>query len=100
MVAHAWTREGCKLSPDFAADHAHISPGGIGADNDWTLVVVRTERGAEVLDAMVADGALEIRPAEEDPGAVALMDKLSRVSRRRWPENAPGGPRRIPLKVS
>ncbi|MGH8996764.1 MAG: Coenzyme F420 hydrogenase/dehydrogenase, beta subunit C-terminal domain, partial [Acidimicrobiales bacterium] len=48
--AHEWTREGCKLCPDFAAEHADISTGGIGAFNDWTLTIVRTERGREVFD--------------------------------------------------
>ncbi|MDQ6840397.1 MAG: Coenzyme F420 hydrogenase/dehydrogenase, beta subunit C-terminal domain [Actinomycetota bacterium] len=90
---HAWTREGCKTCPDFAAEHADIATGGIGADNDWTLTLVRTEAGREIIDAMVADGTIETRPADEDPGAVALLRKLSVVSRRRWPETAVAAPR-------
>jgi coenzyme F420 hydrogenase subunit beta len=94
--AHAWTREGCTTCPDFAAEHADISTGGIGAFNDWTLTIVRTERGRELLDGMIADGAIETRPGDEDPGAIALLRKLAKVSRRRWPETAVPMPRRLP----
>ncbi len=94
--AHAFTREGCTSCPDFAAEHADISTGGIGAYNDWTLTLVRTERGAELFDAMVDSGAVEVRPAEEDPGAVTLLRKLSRISRRRWPATAVPMPGRLP----
>ena len=95
--AHAWTREGCKACPDFAAEHADISTGGIGAFNDWTLTIVRTEQGRAIIEAMAADGVIETRPDDEDPGAVALLHKLARVSRRRWPDTAATGPGRIPV---
>lgn len=93
---HAWTREGCNHCPDFAAEHADISTGGIGKFNDWTLTVVRTELGKVVLDLMEKAGRILTRPAEEDPAAVALMDRLSRVSRNRWPDEAVAFPKRMP----
>jgi len=85
---HAWTREGCKLCPDFAAEHADISTGGIGAFNDWTLTIVRTDLGREIIVKMLQDGTIEGRPGDDDPGAIALLRKLSTVSRRRWPDTA------------
>jgi len=82
---HQWTREGCKLCPDFSAEHADISTGGIGEDNDWTLVVVRTDLGREVVQRMIEAGALVSRPADSDERAMKLLRSLSIVSRRRWP---------------
>jgi coenzyme F420 hydrogenase subunit beta len=93
---HAWTREGCKTCPDFAAEHADISTGGIGAYNDWTLTIVRTDIGREILIKMLEDGTIEGRPGDDDPGAIALLRKLSRVSRKRWPESAVEAPRLMP----
>ena len=83
---HDWTREGCTHCPDFAAEHADISTGGIGKDNDWTLTIVRTELGREIMQRMIADGSIEARPGDDDPGAIALMRKLAEKSRARWPQ--------------
>jgi coenzyme F420 hydrogenase subunit beta len=93
---HAWTREGCKACPDFAAEHADISTGGIGAFSDWTLTIVRTDQGREIMAGMIADGVVETRPGDDDPGAIELLHKLARVSRRRWPATAVDAPRRLP----
>ena len=49
---HQWTREGCKMCPDFAAEHADISTGGIGKYNDWTLTIVRTDAGRDLMERM------------------------------------------------
>ena len=96
--AHAYTREGCTRCPDFAAEHADISTGGIGAFGDWTLVIVRTDQGRALLSAMKERALIETRPGDDDPGAVALLHKLAQLSRKRWPESANPGPRRIALR--
>ena len=85
---HAWTRDGCTHCPDFAAEHADISCGGIGENANWTLTIVRTELGREIIDRMVAEGVIEARPGDTDPGAIALMRKLAEKSRARWPQSA------------
>jgi len=82
---HGWTRTGCKNCPDFAAEHSDIATGGIGKDNDWTLTIVRTELGEEVIKRMIADNVIIARPAQEDEVAMKLLRTLSIVSRRRWP---------------
>jgi coenzyme F420 hydrogenase subunit beta len=84
------TREGCKLCPDFAAEHADISTGGLGQTEGWTLTVVRTQRGQDWLEGAAADGVVTVRPGEEDPAALALMAKLAVRSRRRWPAGRAG----------
>ncbi|MDG2211235.1 MAG: Coenzyme F420 hydrogenase/dehydrogenase, beta subunit C-terminal domain [Acidimicrobiales bacterium] len=83
---HAWTREGCNHCPDFAAEHADISTGGIGENNDWTLTIVRTELGRQIIMKMLEEGVIEGKPGDSDPGAIALMHKLSAKSRNRWPD--------------
>lgn len=93
---HPFTRPGCKLCPDFAAEHADIATGGIGADDNWTLTIVRTERGEEWMRGAIDAGLVEAKPAEEDAVAMKLLTKLSAVSRRRWPADQLAEPYRGP----
>ena len=98
---HAWTREGCKTCPDFAAEHADISTGGIGAFNDWTLTIVRTDRGREhPRRAWSPDGrGRDSARSTTTPAPLALLRKLAAVSRRRWPATAVPMPGRHPAPV-
>ncbi len=99
--AQQYARPGCLRCPDFAAEHADISLGGLGQSEGWTLTIVRTELGADIWQRAVADGVVESRPASEDPKAVALMFKLAEKSRQRWPSTeetatAAAGPGLLP----
>ena len=96
--AHEFTRPGCLRCPDFAAEHADISFGGLGQGDGWTLTIIRTDRGRDVWDRAVADGIVEWRPGSEDPAAISLMSKLAAKSRNRWPDDAAfDGPGVVPL---
>jgi coenzyme F420 hydrogenase subunit beta len=49
-----------------------------------------------VLDGVVSEGLVELRPGDDDPGAIALMQKLSVKSRKRWPDQANPAPALVP----
>jgi coenzyme F420 hydrogenase subunit beta len=84
--SHRFTRPGCLRCPDFAAEHADISFGGLGQEGGWTLSVVRTDLGQEIWDRAIAEGVIESKRAmDEDPKAVELMFRLAQKSRERWP---------------
>lgn len=95
--AHEFTRPGCLKCPDFAAEHADISFGGLGQGEGWTLTIIRTDKGTDVWERAVADGVVEWRPGSEDEAAISLMRKLSARSRERWPTDAAwGAPGSVP----
>jgi coenzyme F420 hydrogenase subunit beta len=82
--SHVYTRPGCLHCPDFAAEHADISFGGLGQGEGWTLTIIRTDKGLDIWNRAVADGVVEWKPGSEDQGAIDLMHKLAVRSRERW----------------
>jgi coenzyme F420 hydrogenase subunit beta len=84
--AKQYVRKGCSLCNDFSAELADISAGGLGLEN-WTFVIVRTEKGASVLNQALKDGAIRIRSIEEEPFSKNLLLKLSKKKRKNSPRS-------------
>jgi coenzyme F420 hydrogenase subunit beta len=95
--ARPLANEWCHHCPDFSAEHADISCGGLGMEG-WTMVLIRTERGKDFFDRAVAAGALEVRPAEEEPHALEVMDRLARKQRERVSPFDPHAQTRYPTE--
>jgi coenzyme F420 hydrogenase subunit beta len=82
--AQEYARPECHHCGDFSAELADISCGGVGA-NDWTITVLRTEKGVQVFDAMVEEGLLEVKPMEEFENSMKVFLRLARKQRVRVP---------------
>jgi coenzyme F420 hydrogenase subunit beta len=80
--ARPFANEWCHRCPDFAAEHADLSCGGLGMEG-WTMILARSPRGRDYLDRAVGEGVLELRRAEEEPKALEVMDRLARKQRAR-----------------
>jgi coenzyme F420 hydrogenase subunit beta len=75
----------CSACTDFSAELADISAGGLGL-NEWTLTIVRTEVGDEIVRRAEAKGIIESKPLE-DRRVIDLLIKLSRSKRERGEQN-------------
>ncbi|MEM3699571.1 MAG: Coenzyme F420 hydrogenase/dehydrogenase, beta subunit C-terminal domain [Candidatus Bathyarchaeia archaeon] len=77
-----YARQSCHFCPDFSSELADISVGGLGLEN-WTLTIIRTERGGEIFSAAEKEGAIKTRSADEEINAINLLRKLSLKKRQK-----------------
>ncbi len=80
--ARPYANEWCHHCPDFAAEHADLSCGGLGMEG-WTMVLVRSEAGRDYLTRAAEEGIVELRDADQEPAALEVMDRLARKQRAR-----------------
>ena len=82
--AQEYARPECHHCGDFSAELADISCGGVGA-MDWTITILRTARGEEIFNRMVAEGLFEVKPIEEFEKSMTVLLRLTNKQRLRVP---------------
>jgi coenzyme F420 hydrogenase subunit beta len=82
--AQEYARPECHHCADFSAELADISCGGVGASN-WTITILRSQKGEEVFDALVREGLLDVKPIEDFETSMKVLLRLTRKQRERVP---------------
>ena len=76
-----YVRKNCSSCNDFSAELADISVGGLGLKN-WSLVIIRTEKGEELFSKAERAGVIKTRDVNEEPFTLKLLKKLSKRKAR------------------
>jgi len=77
-----YARETCKLCDDFSSELADISAGNLGLQ-DWTLLIVRTQIGQQILTQAEKAHAIVTRSIQENGPAFKLLQRLSKTKHDR-----------------
>ena len=78
-----FVRNSCKECDDFTAEYADISVGGIGCPEGYSTIVVRTEKGLELLKNAEKAGYLETKELQSDSKGYTKVVKMAEVKRLR-----------------
>jgi coenzyme F420 hydrogenase subunit beta len=81
-----YTLGSCHTCPDLTAEFADISVGSIGSPAGWSTVLVRTDKGEELLNAAIKKGHLEIKDLKEVKPGINVVHKLSKAKAERLKE--------------
>jgi len=81
-----YTLGSCHTCPDLTAEFADISVGSIGSPAGWSTVLVRTDKGEELLNAAIKKGYLEIKDLKEVKPGIKVVHKLSKAKAERLKE--------------
>ncbi|MBS7646734.1 MAG: Coenzyme F420 hydrogenase/dehydrogenase, beta subunit C-terminal domain [Candidatus Bathyarchaeia archaeon] len=75
--AKQYARKSCHFCEDFSSEFADISAGGLGLEG-WTFMIIRTEKGEELLSATEKAGVITTRDVNSEQNALNLLIKLSK----------------------
>jgi coenzyme F420 hydrogenase subunit beta len=75
-------REDCEVCYDLTSEFADISIGSIGSPSGWNTVLIRTEKGKELYEALIKHDLIESKSLETVKPGLSLLEKIA-VSKKK-----------------
>ncbi len=70
-------REDCEVCYDLTSESADISVGSIGSPSGWNTVLIRTEKGKELYEELIANNMIESKPIEDVKPGLPLLQRIA-----------------------
>ena len=70
-------REDCEMCYDLTSESADISIGSIGSPSGWNTVLIRTEKGKELYEELIANNLIESKPIEDVKPGLPLLQRIA-----------------------
>ncbi|MCL2142277.1 MAG: coenzyme F420 hydrogenase subunit beta [Methanimicrococcus sp.] len=71
-------QKSCHICMDYTSEYADFSTGSVGSPDGWSTVIIRSEKGKDFIDKMIAAGKLETKPIDtEGKVGLPMLEKLS-----------------------
>ena len=71
-------QKSCHVCMDYTSEYADFSTGSVGSPDGWSTVIIRTQKGKDYIDKMIAAGKLETKPVDmEGKVGYPMLEKLS-----------------------
>jgi coenzyme F420 hydrogenase subunit beta len=80
---HGYEQNGCKICLDLVSEMSDVSTGSIGAPDNWSSVLVRTDSGDTIFKQATDAGAIELKPMDEGKFGLEMHTKLAKSKKEK-----------------
>lgn len=76
-------REDCEVCYDLTSESADISIGSIGSPSGWNTVLIRTQKGKELYDALLKNDLIESKNLDAVKPGLPLLEKIAASKKKK-----------------
>ena len=78
--AKSCIRKNCNICMDFTSELSDISVGSVGSQEGWSTIIIRTDKGLELVKNAENDDYIQTKPIDES--GIILIEKLANKKKK------------------